>query len=607
MKKHARTIQFIPSVREGNGTGHLRRCLEMAEAMNESTRFNGVISASLLFERDPENESPALSAVDSILDTYAAVPVRFETSNSASDLTVIDRRESTSAYVESLRRGNMVIGLDEGGPGRGYCDYLIDTLPSARGRSLPNVSMPVSGSPKSRRIEPVTSFDSIIVTFGGEDPADLTPSVCTTLVEKMHIAAGRITAVRGPSARAWELPDGIAVLDKPPRLRELLHGYELVITAFGLTAYEALAAGVAVLLVNPSRYHEKLSRAEGFPSAGIRRIHIDRLSRIMSDPVGYFRKMEKLKSDLVAAGWNPDDDGPAATAEVIASLPFAPPIECPVCGGLSAPAVERFRDRTYFRCSCTGLIFLTRFDQFDPVYDEAYFFDEYKAQYGKTYLEDFKKIRDFARLRLKAITKISSTRGKLLDVGCAYGPFLSAAVEIGFKCYGIDVAPSAVEYVTDQLGLPAAVSDFATFDPTEYFNTVRFDCLTMWYVIEHFRELGAALELAAKLVKPGGIFAFSTPNGAGISGKRSLRKFLEASPRDHFTVWSPRSARLVLDRYGFSVRKIRATGHHPERFPGVLGVSSGWGYKLSMAISRLFRLGDTFEVYAVRRRETGRD
>ncbi len=604
MKKQNQTIRFIPSVREGNGTGHLRRCLEMAEAINNSTSFAGAIKASVLVERglDQGSHSGTLQAVDSILESFAAVPVDFEAAGSPADLTVIDRRNSSNAYVESLRMNNtMVVGLDEGGTGRAFCDYLIDSFPLSRRRSLPNLHLPAPGSPEFRRSEPVTAFNSIIVTFGGEDHAGLTPLLCSTLVEKVHIAAGEITAVRGPSAPEWELPDGIKLLDKPSRLKELLHGYDLVITSFGITAYEALASGAAVLLVNPSRYHEKLSRVAGFPSVGVRRVKLNRMRRIMADPVSYSRALEELKTTLIGTGWDPGGNGPAGTAEVIASLPHLPPAECPLCGGLPGPAVARFHDRTYFRCSSAGLIVLTRFDWHDTVYDETYFFEEYKAQYGKTYLEDFQNIRELARMRLKIIKKLSHAAGDLLDAGCAYGPFLAAAAEAGFNCYGIDISPSAVRYVTEKLGLPAVVSDFIAFNPGEHFDTVRFDCLTMWYVIEHFRELRAALELASRLVKPGGVFAFSTPNGAGISGKLSLKRFLEASPLDHFTVWSPRSARVVLERFGFKVRRIRVTGHHPERFPGVSGKRRGFGYKLCMIASRMLKLGDTFEVYAVRR------
>jgi hypothetical protein len=79
-----------------------------------------------------------------------------------------------------------------------------------------------------------------------------------------------------------------------------------------------------------------------------------------------------------------------------------------------------------------------------------------------------------------------------------------------------------------------------------------------------------------------------------------MEKFLAASPGDHFTVWSPASARRILKKTGFTVKKIVVTGHHPERFPLIGPHLSDKGplYRLVLAISRFFRLGDTFEVYA---------
>jgi hypothetical protein len=48
---------------------------------------------------------------------------------------------------------------------------------------------------------------------------------------------------------------------------------------------------------------------------------------------------------------------------------------------------------------------------------------------------------------------------------------------------------------------------------------------------------------------------------------------------------------------------VRVTGHHPERFPllGSLARRSGLVYRVVAAVSRLLRLGDTFEVYAVKK------
>ncbi|WP_461257156.1 class I SAM-dependent methyltransferase [Treponema sp. R80B11-R83G3] len=125
--------------------------------------------------------------------------------------------------------------------------------------------------------------------------------------------------------------------------------------------------------------------------------------------------------------------------------------------------------------------------------------------------------------------------------------------------------------------------------------------ITLWYVIEHFTDCLTVLAEIKKLLKPGGILAFSTPSYSGVSGRKSLRKFLENSPADHFTIWAPKMCKKALVLAGFKVKKIVITGFHPERFPlfGKFAKSKKSPlYWIFWAVSKIFGLGDTFEVYA---------
>jgi hypothetical protein len=77
---------------------------------------------------------------------------------------------------------------------------------------------------------------------------------------------------------------------------------------------------------------------------------------------------------------------------------------------------------------------------------------------------------------------------------------------------------------------------------------------------------------------------------------------LENSPADHWTIWNPRHIKKQLS--GFKVKKVVVTGHHPERLPIVgkfLNDKNKTLYKAFAAMSRLFKLGDTFEVYAIKK------
>ena len=264
------------------------------------------------------------------------------------------------------------------------------------------------------------------------------------------------------------------------------------------------------------------------------------------------------------------------------------------------PVEERFAERTFFRDRTTGLVFMQRYRPMNIRYDEDYFFAEYRKQYGRTYLEDFAHIERLGHRRVRMIRRHMPRfrAARVLDVGCAYGPFLRAAERAGWEPYGVDVAGDAVNYVTETLGYPALCGDIVTMDTSPLHGP--FDVITMWYVIEHFPDLRRLMQVVSSLLKPGGVFAFSTPNLGGISGRRDRREFFRRSPEDHYTLFDARTVRSVMEHFGFAVRGVRSTGHHPERFGLPLGRGGagpgGVRYCALHALSRMARLGDTFEI-----------
>jgi 2-polyprenyl-3-methyl-5-hydroxy-6-metoxy-1,4-benzoquinol methylase/predicted RNA-binding Zn-ribbon protein involved in translation (DUF1610 family) len=367
----------------------------------------------------------------------------------------------------------------------------------------------------------------------------------------------------------------------------------------------------------------------------------------------------KDRCAALAAKYNLDHTPRQSLAQLINGLTPDVSRNCPACGAaLHGPALARYAEHTYHRCPHCGIIAMNRLTPPPIAYGKEYFFELYQQQYGKTYIEDFPNLTAMAKRRLAVIKSLKTPltearrarrtrRGKgdsetapvtlrLLDIGCAYGPFLAAAREEGFSPCGIDPAEDAVRYVTETLGIPAVQGFFPL--PTPYSllppeNSTRtgervyepeqhgvgqikaavivksegpptpYSVVTLWYVIEHFRDCVPVLAEIRKLLKSGGVLAFATPSFTGVSGRASLNNFLERSPADHWTVWSPPVAKKVLKAAGFTVKKVVNSGHHPERFPVLGKYARGRKsplYWALLAISKIFSLGDTFEVYAVR-------
>ena len=600
----SRAILLVPSVSKGNGSGHIVRCLSLARALgngasvyvpeSKSETSWSAAELSLAYARE-------LSGVR-IVSELPAVARR-----SPYDLVVLDRRATSLAELASWERFAPVLAIDEGGEARDSAQYIVDILPRhprAPGGSANRSGVGLLDLPRSRRIQP-REFKRVLVSFGGEDRAGLTLSLARLLVSEGFVAPSDLTVVSGALRRGAPPHglDGATILGPVQDLKEHLSRYDLVFTQFGLTAFEAAWAGCGVVLLNPTRYHRELSSAAGFPEVGMLRPDRAALRRFLRSPAEVFATLAGIVPEEVES-----------LADCLAGLSPAGSRDCPSCGSSDRGILYRDPAKSYFRCAGCGTVYMLRFTPGrEKPYKESYFFDEYRRQYGKTYLEDWPALTALAEPRLEIIeelAKASIGRAKglsVLDVGCAYGPYLAAAKARGQEAYGIDASEEAASYVRRELGIPAAAGDFIDPAAAAGFGG-PFDALSMWYVIEHFERLDKALRNAAALVRPGGILALSTPSLEGASGRFDRRGFFARSPEDHFTVWEPSRARAVLKAYGFRVERIRITGHHPERLPGLRFLASkaslnpfenvlAW---LGRLFSRLWGLGDTFEIYAIR-------
>ena len=78
---------------------------------------------------------------------------------------------------------------------------------------------------------------------------------------------------------------------------------------------------------------------------------------------------------------------------------------------------------------------------------------------------------------------------------------------------------------------------------------------------------------------------------------------MNVHPEDHFFDTNIRNISKFLSLNGFQVKDIRITGIHPERFFSIFGIKKVGNYlnRFYSSIANVFHLGDTFEVYAVKK------
>lgn len=592
-------VLCVPSVKKGRGTGHLRRCLSVAVSIGADVYIPenaGLEEKDELLQEAFENGLEESQIV-------TVLPEKGEYSLIVTDAFVLDRE-----FALKLAELGPVAAIDEGSLNTDLCDYLLDIIPSyGLQRPANKVSPSYITLPKNKKetkLNSVNDIKSVLVTVGGEDPAGLVLPSAAALAQKGF----EVTAiVQNPEESIIQVEDELKSKIKFIRpvhnLRETLYNYDLVVTHYGFTAFEAVAAGCAVLLLGTTPLHIQLAQKYGFKCLASQNINREGFDFALSDMSALYPESPYLSKDSK----NHD------LGNFVRKLSRGKRINCPVCRSahqtFEDQIVSRIEKRTFRRCRTCGMLYISwTTDGFDTNYDEKYFFDSYKKQYGRTYLEDFKAIKTQCVRRISVIDYIFRNRHKVitpavLDVGCAFGPFLDAANDAGWQVFGTDISQEAVSYVQDKLHYPASLSAFPAFDSVTEFGIKEFDVVTMWYVIEHFQDLDSVLKAVSKVLKRGGVFAFSTPSASGVSGRFNTQSFFQSSPADHFTLWEPSRASSILKRYGFKVQRIVSTGHHPERFPNLAKDKvrpNSIQYALYAAASRFFGLGDTFEVYCIK-------
>ena len=580
-KKVKAPVVLVPSTEKGHGTGHLHRCLSLAKK-NE------------YFVYIPENKT--LEETDSIVEQYIKdglnpnliinkIPDETYTATVITDTFALSKEQ-----LEEFSKCHSLISIDEGSQYSDYCDYLLDIIPSCGiERKSNHTNSSFIELPKNKRTEQKdrAEIKKILICLGGEDPSGLTVPAAQTLKKCMKNA--EITAIVKNSKKLNI--ENVEFIEPVSNLKEKLYEYDMVITHYGLTAFEAMYAGCAVILLPTTPLHKKLAQTYNFAYLEQAIVTESEFEKAIESENLYPKQMLEEKTTTF-------EDFLQEIANGQKNL-------CPVCG---TPPVEpdeivsRNETRTYRRCKKCNIVYMSYTTIPDKKYQKSYFFEDYKKQYGKTYQEDFESIKKQGLRRLDTIKFLSGTleNKNVLDIGCAYGPFLSALAENKANPYGTDISEDAVTYVRNELHFPASCAAFPDFDVAENFGFNQFDVITMWYVIEHFKNVDIVLRKINSILKKNGIFAFSTPSGEGISAKSDKDHFYQISPSDHYTVWEPTKVSTLLKNYGFEIVKIVSTGHHPERFPSVIKnkyTPDSIQWKMTEQMSKAKKLGDTVEIY----------
>ena len=272
-------------------------------------------------------------------------------------------------------------------------------------------------------------------------------------------------------------------------------------------------------------------------------------------------------------------------------------VRCNLCGADDTKLVALIDQLRIVRCNRCGLTYVNpryQESELQQIYTESYYDHDGIVNglefFGyDDYVADEENIKLTFAGRLKTIEKLASP-GRLLDIGCATGFFLSLARDQGWQVVGTEVSSFSAGYARDKLGLDVRLGALRSLG----FEDGSFDTVTMWDVLEHVTDPMAELKEVARVLRTGGILSIITPDAGSLVARVLGNRWEEyRRVREHVYFFSRRTLSRMLGEVGFEVLKVESAGKIFYLGPALERLKYyTWDGALTSAASRLvYRMG----------------
>jgi 2-polyprenyl-3-methyl-5-hydroxy-6-metoxy-1,4-benzoquinol methylase len=177
---------------------------------------------------------------------------------------------------------------------------------------------------------------------------------------------------------------------------------------------------------------------------------------------------------------------------------------------------------------------------------------------------------------------------KLLDVGCATGDFVKLMSDLGFDAEGIDISEELV-------GLAVKRKLKCSLNNVENINK-KYDCISLWHVIEHVRYPRELLAKVRTLLRKDGDLFIETPC-YGLIAEAFGDGWRFFMPPEHICIFTQHSLLKFLCDMGFVIKNwVRfGSGNDTGKMPAP--------NKNAMdCIAKTLQIGDTIAVWAKKER-----
>lgn len=234
-------------------------------------------------------------------------------------------------------------------------------------------------------------------------------------------------------------------------------------------------------------------------------------------------------------------------------------VDCLLCGAGKAFKIIYPALPGVVRCESCGLVYANprlKKEALGNFYSKEYFESHSSETMGyDNYVSDKELVeKTFRRRLIKMEKKWAAGRGRVLDVGCATGFFLSIAGEMGWEPSGVEISEYCCQYARENFGLELIRGFFKEADSLK----PGFRLITMWDYIEHSFTPDEDLRKAYELLAPGGILALATPDFGSLPAKIFKENWMGFKEHEHLYYFTKENLAGLLRKEGF---RVLSTSH----------------------------------------------
>lgn len=139
-------------------------------------------------------------------------------------------------------------------------------------------------------------------------------------------------------------------------------------------------------------------------------------------------------------------------------------------------------------------------------------------------------------------------KGRILDYGTGTGYFPNRMKKVGWNVEAVEINEDARTFAFEHFGLKSKLPE-----ELNSFEDKSFDCITLWHVMEHIRDMHGIMDSFGRLLNDNGLLIIAVPNRTSYDAQKYGEKWAAYDVPRHLWHFSSVTLQRLGNDHGFGL------------------------------------------------------